>query len=235
MDWLFALSSVAAFRLTMLSAASYVNPNPPWSQTVGGPLVIEHGLTGYWRLRWESNASHYRFLRIEMSDGMIYLEGPGSWPDTRIHLNHWAACSAIASFVLFIDFMRRRIRLFMCGECLKCGNDLTGNVSGVCSECGKQISAFLTALDHSNDSNNGTSCFNLPPVKFSASGLKIARYFGVRRHRKMCGLPRPHQPHNRILRILLDGRRQHQPRPRRRRHAEFLLEARELLRQFVGN
>ena len=41
--------------------------------------------------------------------------------------------------IAFIRSPARRWRRRKRGECVRCGNDLTGNDSGVCPECGKQI------------------------------------------------------------------------------------------------
>lgn len=48
-------------------------------------------------------------------------------------------CAISTAAVWWYDWRdRRRIPP---GHCRKCGYDLTGNVTGVCSECGKQMSA----------------------------------------------------------------------------------------------
>ncbi len=46
--------------------------------------------------------------------------------------------SAFPTFALIRALVRRRLRRRR-GVCLKCGYDLTSNVSGVCPECGKAI------------------------------------------------------------------------------------------------
>jgi hypothetical protein len=52
-------------------------------------------------------------------------------------LPYWPLAAALAGLpVLRITgFMRRRTRI-KTGLCPRCGYDLTGNVSGTCSECG---------------------------------------------------------------------------------------------------
>jgi len=46
---------------------------------------------------------------------------------------------AIYPTIAFIRGPYRRYRRRKNGLCLKCGYDLTGNVSGICPECGEQI------------------------------------------------------------------------------------------------
>jgi len=137
LTWLLALSSVVALALALLSALSYVHLGRYWSWRVGGPLAIEHGLTGYWRLKWELDPIFG--YDIETSNGILYLWIP--WPriDLRIPLNWFAGGFALASLVFLITFLRNRRRLIACGACMKCGYDLTGNVSGVCPECGQRV------------------------------------------------------------------------------------------------
>jgi hypothetical protein len=68
-------------------------------------------------------------------------------PTNRTLLAHRVTLPAPFLFALFaiypmIAFVRgpiARWRRHQEGHCPKCGYDLTGNVSGVCSECGKTI------------------------------------------------------------------------------------------------
>lgn len=50
----------------------------------------------------------------------------------------WATAAALAIAIFLSDRLRRRRRRRQ-GCCLNCGYNLTGNVSGVCPECGEQI------------------------------------------------------------------------------------------------
>lgn len=49
-----------------------------------------------------------------------------------------AILAAYPTFAFIHGSVRRRLRLRR-GLCIKCGYDLTGNVSGACPECGKAI------------------------------------------------------------------------------------------------
>lgn len=48
---------------------------------------------------------------------------------------------ALLFLVLTIHLIRRSRRRFPAGCCAKCGYDLTGNMSGVCPECGAAVCA----------------------------------------------------------------------------------------------
>ena len=54
---------------------------------------------------------------------------------------HWALCVALLTYpaVAFIRGPVQRYRRRRKGRCLKCGYDLTGNISGVCPECGTEV------------------------------------------------------------------------------------------------
>ena len=62
------------------------------------------------------------------------------WSTARISLPHWLllATTVMPTAVLFWRDRRRRIPP---GHCQRCGYNLTGNVSGKCSECGEVILA----------------------------------------------------------------------------------------------
>lgn len=53
----------------------------------------------------------------------------------------WVPCFILAVYptIAFINGPYRRYRRRKKGLCLKCGYNLTGNVTGICSECGEQI------------------------------------------------------------------------------------------------
>ena len=65
--------------------------------------------------------------------------GPSS--NWLIRLPLWALFTLFAAYpsIAFIRGPLRRWRRGKRGSCLKCGYDLTGNVSGVCSECGTKV------------------------------------------------------------------------------------------------
>ena len=61
--------------------------------------------------------------------------------DSRLWFPLWwlVGLSLAYPFVAFIRGPLRRYRRRRRGLCLKCGYDLTGNVSGVCPECGAEV------------------------------------------------------------------------------------------------
>lgn len=76
---------------------------------------------------------------IETSNGILFVGIPWTRIGFSIPLNWFAGGSAVASLMFLITFLRKRRRLIACGACMKCGYDLTGNVSGVCPECGQRV------------------------------------------------------------------------------------------------
>lgn len=70
-----------------------------------------------------------------------------AWPhlsDYGVMVPVWllVVCLSISTFLLYrIERQRKRRRL--ANYCAHCGYDLTGNQSGVCSECGKRVVARM--------------------------------------------------------------------------------------------
>lgn len=66
---------------------------------------------------------------------------PFTYGETRLTIPLWGPfilAAAYPTIFLVKNVYRRRHRRKK-GLCLKCGYDLTGNVSGICSECGEKI------------------------------------------------------------------------------------------------
>jgi hypothetical protein len=57
-----------------------------------------------------------------------------------VAMPHWALCAALLGYpaLAFIRGPVRRYRRRCKGLCVRCGYDLTGNVSGICPECGTE-------------------------------------------------------------------------------------------------
>jgi len=73
--------------------------------------------------------------------GLRYRASTGAWQYVNLSSPSWLAGGLLAlypSFVFLRPPIRRRIRRRR-GWCLWCGYDLTGNVTGMCSECGEAI------------------------------------------------------------------------------------------------
>ena len=82
-----------------------------------------------------------------LPDKQIYFLLPvdGPWPQlhgtstwSQIDCPLWLILLAIA---IPTAWLWRRDRRHPPGHCRNCGYDLTGNVTGVCSECGREVSA----------------------------------------------------------------------------------------------
>ena len=72
----------------------------------------------------------YWLPTVDWFQGAIYLTLP-----------FWIATAALSAYptIAFIRGPLRRWRRRKRGECVNCGYNLTGNVTGVCSECGTEI------------------------------------------------------------------------------------------------
>ncbi len=73
-----------------------------------------------------------------------WLHGDGiSGPEARcLHIPHWILLFVVATPTTVL-FWRDRRRPIPPGHCQTCGYNLTGNVSGVCPECGTGVGGQL--------------------------------------------------------------------------------------------
>lgn len=86
----------------------------------------------------------FLLLTISYTNSAVYI-GLGSFlPDLdgwKLSVNLWPLVALFAAYPIAavtkdsVTYIRRRRR----GLCLRCGYDLTGNVTGTCSECGCRI------------------------------------------------------------------------------------------------
>jgi hypothetical protein len=86
--------------------------------------------------------THLYFLHCSTQTLASALRNMLPWPPATI-----IPCLAAAWFVSRTK--RRRIARLAAGLCEHCGYDLTGNVSGVCPECGKSIHPARTRQQYS--------------------------------------------------------------------------------------
>lgn len=82
----------------------------------------------------------------------------GGWRTCDAFLAGWILCPLLAvyPFVLLIRPILRRRRWIREGLCLKCGYSLTGNLSGVCPECGTPIFREADPSDTSRPTGSQT-------------------------------------------------------------------------------
>lgn len=155
-----ALSLLLCVAMVVLWVRSYIRCD--WLQVTNGP--VGHELTSYngrliylrWQgipsalsVRFESgrvvpvgtldieNRSDRRFIGITVPHGAVSGGDADWWP--------WACpywlLVLVAGFMPVARFWIYRRRRAIVGHCVGCGYNLTGNVSGVCPECGKAIEA----------------------------------------------------------------------------------------------
>src|ERR1043166_4866695 len=119
-----ALACLAAFITTLVFACQYHHDR----KTVGldgGCLVVgmEHNIWG-WSAYPDENPLFLRrpyFLRPQTND----------W---RLYIPIWIPFLIVSIGAIYFHRKARQPRP---GHCTKCSYDLAGNISGVCSECGK--------------------------------------------------------------------------------------------------
>lgn len=118
----------------------------------GGSLRWEHYRTGGTQWMVNINKQSIRLLvrtptpeghqaLIISFGGFVYFIGADArdrivWHDVRLPL--WLVVAGLVSYpgIAFVYGPLRRYRRRKNGQCLKCGYDLTGNVTGRCPECG---------------------------------------------------------------------------------------------------
>ncbi len=95
------------------------------------------------------------YAGLSRTPGPFYLHsGPWSWASAyRTHHVgfHILIPGSVAAlfFVMGVRRWRRHERRLRTGECIGCGYNLTGNESGICSECGRGIDATHSPVPHS--------------------------------------------------------------------------------------
>jgi len=125
----------------------------PYSDGTIYNLVLHDGAVSFWR--WTpplpgTTAPRHRSTRfagfVFASDAPTYSD---SDPTIVAHYLALVVCPLWAVFVVSaaypgITFLRsnQKQRRAKRGLCVQCGYDLTGNVSGLCPECGSGVSAF---------------------------------------------------------------------------------------------
>lgn len=143
---------IALGTLTVLAAAiaaiSLITPWAPihWSHVTPRLVIVIEVWGGMW-LHYENNYAaferwngpvvdktlHWQVVSVykcATGNGYFRLDLGLDLLPIAILLSVWPACAYTLARI------RRAMRTRR-GQCLECGYDLTGNVSGVCPECGK--------------------------------------------------------------------------------------------------
>lgn len=105
-----------------------------WSTSVSRPNPIQPSRQGGWDPLFGLSTEERREARA--------LSRKQVW-NLDLRVPFWAPCILFATSpaIAFIGGPLRRWRRRRRGVCAKCGYDLTGNVSGVCPECGRKVEA----------------------------------------------------------------------------------------------
>ena len=157
--FLIALSAITAVSLIGVEYHNYDDPqNYPWTA-----ISLDHGTLDWVRLRWRrmpiSSLPNPRRTPSTQPYAMFFTRGSilldykpkpvASNAETvdALILSHsrvavWPLLflSAIYPVIVIATACRSRRRNRM-GFCISCGYSLTGNVSGVCPECGTAVTA----------------------------------------------------------------------------------------------
>ena len=114
------------------------NAQRVWFVLESGTLQVKHGRV----------VDHPPLRRARRVDWVVFslasVDLPGSRRAYRLRMvsvSLWLlfTVSALYPAIVFIRGPLRRRWRRKRGQCARCGYDLTGNVSGVCSECGQAI------------------------------------------------------------------------------------------------
>ncbi len=154
-------STIVATSTGLLWAASYVVSVRLWAFPTSSGFTVfdaEHGCGNViYGDAWDSQALEiWKMTYREYEDALEDFAGWTNRTEFRIITSHWYMADfrwTAVSFplspvwILFsvyptIAFIRgplRRHRRRKRGQCLTCGYNLTGNISGVCPECGTKI------------------------------------------------------------------------------------------------
>jgi len=121
--------SMSVVLVVAVDVLSYLDWPGTWRyQHARSGIWIRHHATRVWAV---GGLGRYPYSRLEVSKGVLY---------GRIRVPLWQIAAALAAYPIFVmarrDETRRRRRSR--GQCVACGYDLTGNLSGVCPECGTE-------------------------------------------------------------------------------------------------
>jgi hypothetical protein len=126
---------------------------------IAGVLTSPHGVELYvkncsipnprHKLSWESGQAggivgpDWKYLGFQIHWWEQPARGMASYYSERVFvLPYWFLCLLLALYpIWWTKWMAEQLKRkrLEAGECLTCGYNLTGNVSGICPECGKPI------------------------------------------------------------------------------------------------
>jgi hypothetical protein len=121
-----------------------LRPARGWGRT---PIRWWHGSVSFTKRQKQiDNSGHnhpFAWLGFAYDGDMVYQ---GTHLGQQWYFPDWFVCLLLAILpVVWLRRWRRDRRLRNVGHCRFCGYNLTGNVSGVCPECGKPIENVVRA------------------------------------------------------------------------------------------
>lgn len=139
--WFLSSPILSSERLTVLHFAD----NQLWGLFDGKIVIMGIGFARgdpYWDFSW---SDYYGFdfdklSRCGIVSPRCELAG---WPhDSLVLLPLWLPFSVLAALTCLVWLRKADDRAFL--MCVDCGYNLTGNVSGICPECGSPVSIATT-------------------------------------------------------------------------------------------
>ena len=158
-----AIIVVLTLSAVMVGASFLTLFSKPYPRLTHGPARMSNGGIDYdWT--WGRAGSHIvltRVLRSEQVGRSVLIERPGFAISKGGNLFYFAvsiwiplATTTLLAAYPTIAFIRgpvRRWRRRRKGLCIKCAYDLTGNVPGVCPECGTEVAKETAPSDRLDD------------------------------------------------------------------------------------
>jgi hypothetical protein len=137
---LFAAYPTITFLRSPLLRARYGRKQHAWLKWVG--LVGSIMLFLLWTASYYSFEYSLKQLRFELSGGSFAILGPMDPVPAGVQCTSWATWVRIPLWIPFFALaipttLLWRRPLPSAQHCESCGYDLTGNMSGICPECGE--------------------------------------------------------------------------------------------------
>ena len=129
------------------ASLSYRLANRRWNEAFWSSDVGIFRITCYSPHKCTSSFARHSYARYREFGGFGFNSGLTCCAKGRLGISFsadvplWASSVFLATYptIAFIRGPLRRWRRRKRGECVNCGYNLTGNVTGVCSECGMRI------------------------------------------------------------------------------------------------
>jgi hypothetical protein len=141
--WTFRIDDKDSLTLSGWGTRFEFRSANPWCEMiVGGDQGSAHVcLRWSWQQRFQEVIRYDTFKRHQYAGFCYWSDVPNEPKTVGVAVPFWflLALSAIQPTYIVTRGPLRRWRRRRQGRCLACGYNLTGNVSGICSECGTLI------------------------------------------------------------------------------------------------